>query len=641
MARSKPPSTDNPVDLIAGAEPQDAPDMRRGGDARRHDEAGVEPGGHGYVIATLPDECPVTPLGHKGQINFFLDYRGQLIPLGTDFRKGEVMQLFGNRMGWLIDVFPQYGKPQGAGPAPCVGFDQKRVQEALIMKCAERGIFDPTGRVRGRGAHRGPGGELYLHCGNAVFVAGERTADGTPRKQKVRELSTGLQQGLVFPTEPAIDKPDLTAAPVEVGQELLELFRSWNWKNPYYAHLIFCWTATAMLGGALKHRPSIWINGPSGAGKTTLQQLIRDMMGQWAIATEDATEAGLRQLLNQDTLAVLFDEIEPDEGNAHVHMKIIKLARLAYSGGEALRGSQDHKSQSFQARSCFLFSSIHHHQLPAQDRNRMAIVHLSKFPPRTPMKPFPKMVKLWGNQIRRRLAEQWHRFPETLDAYAMAMMAEGMSGREQDTYATLLACGDLLLADAAPSWADAEAQGQPCRTAEHVRHLAGILDQSRGETEDTTERCLRYLTSHRLPAKSGEDQLTLGRWITRAMIAVFNSGAKGDHAAQKLRTYGVKLVHHEAGKESAGVDAYLAGTPVHVAIAGATHKAMLDIFSGSMWQGGVWTQSLALTEGAVPARKARFDGQPHRCILIPLEQMIDVQAAREEAADVAAARLAG
>jgi ABC-type lipoprotein export system ATPase subunit len=78
---------------------------------------------------------------------------------------------------------------------------------------------------------------------------------------------------------------------------------------------MFCWIAAALLGGALRIRPHGWIVGPSGAGKTTLQNFLQELMGDWGVFTEDATEAGVRQLLDQDTLAVMFDEIEAEEDN--------------------------------------------------------------------------------------------------------------------------------------------------------------------------------------------------------------------------------------------------------------------------------------------------------------------------------------
>ena len=215
-------------DLIAqaAAELEDAPAMRRGGDMDSGPGADDRygGGGHGYVTARLPDDCPVQPLGHYRKTNWVLDHAGQLVELSPKCDKGELMQIFGHRMDWLVDVFPSFGQPQGNKPPPCTGFNQKRVQEAFINACSTAGIFDPSGRVRGRGAHIGKDGELYLHCGDAVYIGGERTLQG--KVKPVRLFKTGKIGALVFPTQPAIEPPAQEQASAKVGGALLDILRT-------------------------------------------------------------------------------------------------------------------------------------------------------------------------------------------------------------------------------------------------------------------------------------------------------------------------------------------------------------------------------------------------------------------------------
>jgi hypothetical protein len=255
------------------------------------------------------------------------------------------------------------------------------------------------------------------------------------------------------------------------------------------------------------------------------------------VSTEDATEAGVRQLLDQDTLAVMFDEIEAEADNHDVVMRIVRLARLAYSGASSLRGSSDHQAKQFVARSCFLFSSIHHHELPAQDRNRIAILALAPFAKDTPQFIVPELAKEWGDQLRRRLIEQWPRFDATLSYYQAEMLRQGYSGREQDTYGTLLACGDLLLHDEAPDQLKAMGRAQ-----EKVRDLGVLVDAARTEAEDTSERCVKHLASQRLTAAGGQPQETVARWIQKLIIRIHN---KEDHKPirEKLGGHGIRVVH--------------------------------------------------------------------------------------------------
>ncbi|HEV2747731.1 MAG TPA: hypothetical protein VGW34_10600 [Allosphingosinicella sp.] len=631
----------------SAAAPRDAPDLRT---------APAPDGSEAYDVAERGDDCPVTPLGFFKKTNYFLDWAGQLIDLGSEFRKGELMQLFGTSMAWLDARFPQM-RNVGSKDKPIFeqnGFSQTDAQRSLIMACAKAGLFDPTGKVRGRGSHRGKDGELILHCGDAVLTGGRRGTRGNLLKPAWSK--PGPVAGFVYPTESALAHPAEAPAPAHVAAEIIAKLDSWNWKRKrpapgggpggaavggpggasIDAYLLFCWVATALMGGFVKHRPHAWITGPTGTGKTTLQEFLRALMGDWGVFTEDATEAGVRQLLDQDTLAVMFDELEPDEGNAEVHMKIVKLARLAYSGGGGLRGGQDHKSKQFTIRSCFLFSSIHHHELPAQDRNRIAVLHLDRFAARTPQFVLPATAKAWGDALRRRLVEQCHRYEATLAAYTREMLEHGYSGREQNTYGTLLACGDLLLFDEAPpERIQAALNGDEDRCAGLVARLAHVLDSARAESEDTTERALKYLGSKRLPAAGGRDQETIGRWLAKAVIEIVNNGGQGA-ARAKLLTHGLALVHlapdHEEGSGQGGLsEAKYPDQAIYLAVANQTNQGMKEIFEGSTFRGGVWSQALKGVDGAIVNKKKRFGQRPEGCVLVPLGEVIDVDAARHEA----------
>jgi hypothetical protein len=614
------------------AAPIDAPDLRQ--------PTGGAADGEAFDLAELGDDCPIEPLGFLGQKLFFLDFAGQLIPLGTEFRKGELMQLFGTRMGWLDGKWPQWKKVGDKDGKPLFeadGFSQKDAQRALIMACGKQGLFDPKGKVRGRGAHLGTKSELVFHCGNQVIVGGRKgTRD---RHLKTASYKPGLVGDFVYPTAPKLAPPADAPATIAATRQLLATLQTWNWKRREIdAHLLLCWVAAALLGGALKVRPHGWIVGPSGAGKTTLQQLLRAVMDDWGIFTEDATEAGVRQLLDQDTLAVMFDEIEAGEDKNETHRKIIGLARLAYSGGSGLRGGQDHVSKQFVARSCFLFSSIHHQQLDAQDRNRIAILSLSAFAEGTKQIVLQEpMLKEMGAGLRRRLIEQWPRYAATLAAYQAEMLKQGYAGREQDTYGTLLACGDLLLHDAAPEAVSDDLNGEGDRCFELVRKLARVLDAVRAEAESTNERALKHLTSHRLPAAGGREQETVGRWITKRVIEAVNGGpGVNGGALEKLKTHGLAVVNltktHDVGNGQGGmIEAGGGDHAMFLAIANGTNQGMQEIFEGSTWKGGVWVQAFGLVDGAIVNKKRRFGGPAEGCVLVPLDKVIDVDAARCDA----------
>jgi hypothetical protein len=651
MSQKPPQNMGDPSKLDVAAEiaqaanaPVDAPDMT-GGEAFAGDDLDT-----GAAVKDVPHDCPITPLGFFKQKFLFLDFAGQLIELGSEFRKGELMALFGTRMGWLEAFWPQWknvGEKDGEPKFVLDGFSQKHAQQGLIMACSKRGLFDRRNKERGRGAHRGDDGELVLHCGDAVIVGGRKGVRG--RDIRSTSFKSGFVGGYVYPTLPKLARPTDEPAGKDVGQAILACLQTWNWaRKDMAAHLLLCWVGAALLGGALRIRPNGWIVGPSGAGKTTLQKFLQELMGDWGVFTEDATEAGVRQLLDQDTLAVMFDEIEAEEDSRDTVMRIVRLARLSYSGASALRGTSEQTAKQFVARSCFLFSSIHHHELPEQDRNRIAILKLAKFGKDADgIGPaqflVPPQSREWGDQLRRRLIEQWPRFDATLGVYQEEMHKQGYSGREQDTYGTLLACGDLLLEDEAPVTMTTRG-----RAYEKVRELAVIVDAARSEAIDISERCVRHLASHRLPAKGGETQQTIARWVQKLIIQIHHNQPEArDAIRQRLGAHGLKVVHLQKGHEDTQgglAEAFVlkhedqSKIPMWLAIANKTNRGVQEIFAESSWKGGVWQQSLSLIDGAFNNKKARFGGgQSEGCVLVPLDALVDVEAAIVEAEATSAA----
>jgi hypothetical protein len=157
---------------------------------------------------------------------------------------------------------------------------------------------------------------------------------------------------------------------------LLEGMRSWNWERPELDPLLALgWLMTAKVGGALPQRPVVYVVGQEGAGKSTLQGLIRLAMNEALVSTSNTTQAGIYQKVRQDSVAVMVDEMEAKE-DTRTTDKILELARIAYSGDKMQRGGKDGVGQEFAVMSSFLFSSIALPAMGAQDASRMAILHM-------------------------------------------------------------------------------------------------------------------------------------------------------------------------------------------------------------------------------------------------------------------------
>lgn len=625
------------------AAPVAAPDMRRQPEA---DKRVAEP--------TLPPGCPVTPLGIQGVKIWVLDSANQMICMATDCRKGDLILIFGGD-DWMMDKFPQFREKKGkAGSAPefeVVGFNQAQVQSALVTACHRRGIFDPIGRVFGRGAHRGGQfqTELVLHMGASVLVAGGSDAKG--KVVGVQQYPAGEVGDVFYPALHKLPAPAAEASSFEDAIALLELFGNWHWTGQR-SHgadrketgldpdpsplLLLGMVAQMFICGALEWRSHVWLAGPTAAGKSSLQALIRAILAQWCLHTEDASEAAIRQALKDDTLPVMIDEAEADD-NPERQRAILNLMKKASSGGKLHRGSSDHKAQEFTAQSCFLLSSVLHGLVKGEERNRVAILDMQQIPLGLTQWKAPDLQH-WqgiGRRMHRRMIEQWPRFKQTLADYKREIWGHGLEGRWQDTYGTLLACADCLMFECAPS-RESELNPEFGREKVWVQSVLPMMLHGKGEARTDVERCIAYLMSRLIPGSNGNAPEAIAQWVGRAMTTIGvttdddTEDAKGinEKARARLKSYGLRVSHVEDGPKGWKP----AGDPLpneegwntgYLLVAYATCAPLADLFrdaGGREWANGNWLQSLGKIDGVKKgaAMKARFAGSPDNCIAVPL-----------------------
>jgi hypothetical protein len=551
----------------------------------------------------LPPGCPVVPLGKLNQVCYYLDEQRQLIGLDPQkHAKQHIRSLFGRKSHLCDEYWPRVdnqGNPKGHGQ-----WHPEIAADVLQRACAWAGIFDPQGRVFGRGAHRGTDGELILHCGDAVYVAGERGGYREP----------GLIDGNVYPTAAAIPRPHENGQSTAAGEQLLGLYKSWYWARPIVdPMLLLGWTGCAMIAGALQWRPHVWVTGSSATGKSTLQKALEYLFDGGALHTADATEASLRQLLKQQTLPVFFDELEASEDNRK-GKGVIALARLASSGGEIFRGGQDHEGHAFKAKTCFLFSSILIPPALQQDRNRLAILELEKIPKGAdPVELDPAELRELGRQLRRRLIDQWPRLEGMLAAYRSALADVGHGGRSQDQFGALLAVADLMLYDTADDELIEEAAGWVA---------AETLAEKSMELADE-EEALAYLSSTTLKGRGGDELEPVARHIRDALAP------DGDRARDRLENFGLRIIElteSEDGKASVGKPT---GTKpakeLYLAIANS-HTQLETIFERTRWGEGTWAQAFGRVDGAKKRVKVRFAGDKGRwSTLVPLSSIVELE----------------
>lgn len=558
---------------------------------------GVDPGKWEPGSLGLPPDCPVEPLGMDGDVLFLVDALGQLAAVTpSSFGQGFIQRLFGDRQNYLYWAWPRMDK-NGA----VVSWRAEQVRECLYTAAARKGLWKAVEKVRGLGAWRGRNGELILHLGDYLWSNG-----------KLRR--TGEVDGLFYPRRPAIGHPWGAPVPHEDNPApyVLEILQTWNWRRPEVDPFLFLgWLGAAMLGGALPWRPSMFLIGDKAVGKSTLQEIVKTVLGDGLISTPDTTPAGIYQRIGNDSLPVAVDELEAEADNRRV-MAVVKLARLAASGGVMLRGGQDHQGVEFQARSTFLFSAINRPPLPPQDLSRLAELSIGKLDPlkvaNAPVLQDPEEI---GPKLLRRLADSWPRFETLYEEYRTALRGGGHDSRGQDTYGTFLTCAHLLLGDEGVDEA-----GYPMENLMNwgEKLEAASLPEREGARENW-RACLEHLLSSRVDAWRGGMRHSVGAMIEDVLSGVTGLGEARTQLAQ------VDIGVVDKGKVA---DGFALAIPNE-------GPSLSALFKETPWGGpggtGVWQTALRQGPGNIilydkSVNKVKIAGYSKRCTLVVLDEFV-------------------
>lgn len=560
----------------------------------------------------LPEDSPIVPLGVNGRVYYLLDAYRQLqeVPW-KEMGRTTVIGLVGDRAHLFLEKhYPRKTQNRRTQEWETTGWRPEEAQMAIHNSCARLGIWSPRTKVRGAGAWAGKNGGLVIHCGDKVLVF---AADGGRRDE-----TAGVVDGFVYPSAPATLKPSRDRMLAGVGGPAMQLYRilcTWNWKRPEIDPVLMLgWICAAMIGGALKARPMIWIPGELGTGKSALQDLVKWVfLTTGLLSVADPTEAALAQTLGFSTMPAALDEQESTQDNRKL-LAILNLARLAFTGAVRSRGSQDHEARDFVVRSAFMFSSILPPPMDPQDVSRFAFLELLPLPKGAkPPAIDEAMIGELGMALLRRMTDGWPRWAETLKAFRETLMESGNhSARGADLFGTLLAAAHLAMSDGPPS-------------VEQLAKWAGLMDATKlaeldGAMSDK-QACLAYVSTKTLVDQHNRRERTIVAWTARAAgLATDDDGsqlAEGErlHANRVLALAGMVV---RSAKENGLL--YL--------VVSNNHEGTARLFAGTKWgttagNNGTWRISLGRLDGAIENHQAKIEGRNQRTTWVPLCHLFD------------------
>lgn len=562
----------------------------------------------------LPPDCPVTPLGVDGDIYWFLDTIGQL--RGISFNsagKKAVQSLFMGRAAYTMWAWPKWNEKKKL----ISGVAADDAIDTLFKACAVKGPWSSVERVRGRGAWRGSDGDLVLHCGDALFQA----VEGNVAPIRLGELGRN-----VYPTRP----PTMTPWPERIPDDqrparyLLPILRSWKWVRPEVDPLMMLgWFGVAMLGGALPWRPTVFITGDKATGKSTLQEVVKMLLGDILVQAADTSAAGIYQHVGMDSVPVAVDELE-GEADPRKQKSIIKLARLASSGAVMLRGGGEHTGVEFQARSAFLFSSINRPPLEPQDLSRLALLQLEKFDKETTSIVLDyKRLELCGRQMLRILAENFHHFDDTLLAWQSRLAGMGHDMRGQRTYGVLLACADLIIGPDCE-----ELQFMTAEDNGWAQYLAPNLLPELEDARENYRACLDMLLSVFVEAWRNGTRPVVGRVLDdfwKGKPERDEADFDFDAANKLLHQTGLALMKPRVASEPY----WLAVPNQHPLVARLFKETKwggepaAGVWAGALRQGPRWHADQERRGGLWSLGSCRINGIMCRCTLLSLEEICE------------------
>lgn len=601
------PPTESSAEAPTGTHSQDGPQTPEQGDPVPQPETGS--GGRKRDLKRQPGEiwpdCPVKPLGVNGDLFFYLDRLGQMRALKK--HEGQAMMaLFLDRIEMLCRQFPTYDKQ---GDRVMGKFNQMHASTAMITACAEKGLFNPAGTVRGVGAWRDDNGNLIYHCGKHLL-----TAEG--------EQDPADIDGKIYPAYPPIPAPAPPDSTGDPAPDVLGLLTTWAWQRPDVEPMLSLgMIGVLMLCGALDWRPAFWLTGDKASGKSTFQDFIKHLMGgdKGMVQSTDATKSGITSRLGHSSLPVLLDELEPGDEGSSKERDIILLARVASSGGQWLRGSADQTGAGGNVYSAFLFSSI---LIPGsmgpQDRSRLITLNLDTLP-KDAAKPVmdPRTWRKKGARLKRILISRWATWEERLALWRVALADAGMGGRNGDNYATTLAMADMALHEALPTpdmlkgWADKIAKAARRDTDEIGSDAEDMIQHLIGQPYDVYRRGEMFTVAHWIMAAAA---------LPSAPRELVTSGDALVEPSDTDRAAAAKRANEKLAK--AGLRVKGAGDAAELFIANQPIPGLTKLFEHSRWARGVWAQSAKRVPGAqYQENSLRLAGQRTKGYYIPLRSI--------------------
>ena len=545
--------------------------------------------------------APYRCLGHDEDGFHYLSHRfGSVVSLSAADHTEMNLQLIADDAYWLACGFFK---------ADSTGVDYRSVAKHLLSSQAGIGYYD-TDRMRGIGCwieqpsdyppeYAPPGPVVVYHAGDRLYVGGIETAiEAHPScwiYPKRRRLSLSMAQ-------------PLAAAECQPLLELCEL-APWSQTESNMPWMLAAMVFVAPICGAMDWRPSIWLTGGQGSGKTwTYANVLAPLLGDAVIKAQSCTtEAGIRQTLHCDALPVIMDEIEGNTDRSQGRIQsLLELVRQASSesGGSIYKGTAFGGSRRYRIRSSFIFSSIASGVSEAADEARIARLEFSQ--KAQVQENFLRMKEIAASftpefcgRFRARAITKAPLIREAATIFMRAIADVARDSRKGQQYGTLAASYWLLTSETVPTPEEAAGWAQSVNWD----------DKGAGDHASSDEyQCLDVILQYRLRIQDNEGK-SWERTVMELIHSVFENTLESERAEETLTRWGIYPKRFCKGQPGGVVDIALRHTEIDKITKGTQYATKHGTF-------------LLRINGATKDRTTITGGKTMRVIRIPKESLI-------------------
>jgi hypothetical protein len=297
--------------------------------------------------------------------------------------------------------------------------------------------------------------------------------------------------------------------------------------------------------------------------------------------TNDTTEAGLRQRMNQRAAPMILDEFEGEE-----LLRVLAMLRriVTGEGSRSFRGQGSQTAVVTEVVGTAVMGAIGAPLANSAETTR--ILRLMLWPRAPGVESLDKASllawcqkeapALWGRAIA-----AWTRIQANAAMMRQALNRAGCSPRYADMLGWLIGAREAMVADLPLTEAQAE---------EALEWASGWVVTEAEQAEDTTAaRCLQHLMSY---------QIQTGPGATQTIAALIRDALPGNFSERVLLENGLRLAPYPIANESAGAR-------LGLYVATGRRPSLARIYGQTEWQGGRWGTVLAQLRSSAEGKEVR------------------------------------